>query len=526
MGGFARAALSAAILALACICVLGAQGEVTLESANAVKSGQSLAIDLRTSEPATFKLDRFTGGDWVFAWSPTLSAPEIEQLLDCDLSAGGGMVSKLALSRDGKHNGVRIYLGLGADRHDVFLVSTKDGTRIFVPPVRPRVGNPIGTLAAGGQPGSGTVPVADFSGGAGILDYQLTPQMPPTGSGGSSGDDEGSNTDSGTDAGESLLPQPSSVPDRSSKPAPTRPRFTPSSSGIGTPDGIVESAFAEAKISFGELSGSPSNGKEALDNVLIDLFEIVNEPLDSALQLLVNPTDFSIIVDASVGDNVVSLSFKNGQTSLRQALDLLSRTYSLEYVVEAGTIVIASQDKIYTSLIKPETRLFVLSYADPQSIRNMLITTGVVAETQIEYYMGELEYPTVNGSTMLSSTGEDDADIALMESNGSTTPRNALLVRGTPDLLTYVAQVIGQLDRKPMQIQLEVRVCELNDMAIKNLGVQVDQTITQSFQEIGSQAGDDDSFPFTEFGANQLGSLNRTGGLNFSATLNAQITNG
>src|SRR5688500_7567183 len=78
VGGAARAALIAALLALATVCVSGARGKVTLTSASAAPSGAGVAIDLITSGPASFKLDRFTMGDWVYVWSPDLYSPAEE----------------------------------------------------------------------------------------------------------------------------------------------------------------------------------------------------------------------------------------------------------------------------------------------------------------------------------------------------------------------------------------------------------------------------------------------------------------
>src|SRR5690606_32982766 len=101
-------------------------------------------------------------------------------------------------------------------------------------------------------------------------------------------------------------------------------------------------------------------------------FQIVDTPLDQAFTLLFQQTDYNVIVDASVGsENTVSLSFKDGTTNLREALDLMTRTYNLEYVVNANTVVIASKEKMYSGLIDFETRVFVLSYADPKNVKDI-----------------------------------------------------------------------------------------------------------------------------------------------------------
>jgi len=551
VGGAARAALVVALLTLACICVQGAQQSVTLASATAEQSGQGLAVNLETTGPASFKIDRFTMGDWVYIWSPQLSAPANEQSVACDLPSGSELVKGVSLSTDGKRSGVRLYIGSNADRRDVLLIPQKDGVRVIVPPARPRVADAI--KATRGVPsdsvnvkGAHSIAVADFGGGAGTLDYPLNPVLPPTPP--DMNGDTTQSSDSGTvDAStpgqdDSMQAAPEQQPHggRTGENAPTKKPAGKGASnkpgkggkaGGGTgkisTSGGMDTNFAPAKVTLGMVDPSTVNSKEALRNVRIDFFEVADEPLNSAIQLLVAPTKFNIIVDSTVGENSVSLSFKDGQTDLKSALDLLARTYGLEYVVESGTIVVASKDKVFGNLLPFETRLFVLSYADPKSVRDILISTGVVTEDQIEYYGGETEFPIYSDQTHLSDTGEDIAgDVLPIETNMSSTPRNAVLVHGTPDLLEYVSQVVGQLDRKPQQIQLEVRVCEANDAAIKELGVTADNAVSQTIQEVGGAVGTDDTFPFSGFDANQLGSFNRTGGVSFQAVLHQQQTAG
>jgi hypothetical protein len=544
VGGAARTALVAALLTLAIICVSGARGEVTLDTASAEKSGEGLAVNIETTGPASFKIDRFTMGDWVYVWSPQMSAPEQERAVPVDLPAGSGLVSKVSQSRDGKRNGLRIYIGKNADARDILLIPRKSGVRVIVPPARPRVADAV--KATRGVPsesvevrgGLRDIPVADFQDGAGTLDYPLHPIMPPTTPPPADVDSTGDPIDETTPEKEQSMRDdpvaPAQRPHGGRNPEGSAPagkgannkpggRTTESNTGRISTSGAVESSFAPARISMGMIEPARVSGKEDLRNVMIDFFEVADEPLNSAIQLLIAPTKFNIIVDSTVGENSVSLSFKDGQTDLKSALDLLSRTYGLEYVVESGTIVVAARDKVFGNLLPFETRLFVMSWAHPRSVRDILISTGVLAEDQVEYYGGETEYPSVNDSTALSDTGEEmEGDILPIETDLSSTPRNAVLVHGTPDKLAEVALIIGQLDRKPMQIQLEVRVCEANEAAIKELGITTDTSVAQVFQEVGSAVGEDDDFPFSAFEGNQLGSLNRTGGLSFQAVLHAE----
>lgn len=317
----------------------------------------------------------------------------------------------------------------------------------------------------------------------------------------------------------------------------SQPAPAPAPEGIKTPKRNADPYANPAAINLGGMMGGKKVGKAALEDLAIELFQIVDTPLDQAFTLLFQQTDYNVIVDASVGgENTVSLSFKDGTTNLRQALDLMTRTYNLEYVVDANTVVIASKDKMYSGLIAFETRVFVLSYADPKNVKDILVNTGVVGEKQVEAYLGEQEYITEGGGdTVLSNDDTGDVTAKPIQTNISTTPRNAVVVKGTPDEIRYVAAVINDIDRKPKRVELEVKVCEANESALKNLGLElnpgsdgtVSQIWTEQFDTIDYWidplgAIDENPQRFQDF---SIGSFDRTG-LQFQATLNLQIQNG
>ncbi len=319
------------------------------------------------------------------------------------------------------------------------------------------------------------------------------------------------------------------------KPPPAVKASTPG--GIATPGSApAYSAFQTPAAISAKLGPGPelSSGKDALSGIMIDLFEILGTPLDQALTLLIAPTEYNVIVDAEVGKNLVSLSFKESRTDLKTALDLLTRTYSLEYVVDANTIVIAGRDKINGSLVNFITNVFVLSYADPRSVKDMLVKTGQLREDQIEIYQGEQVIPAVNDSTQLSgasSGGTSDAggggaagggtQIKQIETNLSSSPRNALLVKAVPSQMTDIAALIAQLDRRPQLIELEVRVCEAQDKALKNLGISINANETDTALSTDS-AWTEQANENGVIEAFTSGSFNRSP-LQFLASLNTQI---
>lgn len=293
---------------------------------------------------------------------------------------------------------------------------------------------------------------------------------------------------------------------------------------ISTPgEGFRGSFQSEAEVSSGPPKPAAS-GKSLLAGIQIDLFEIVGTPLDQAITLLIAPTDFNVIVDSSVGSNVVSLSFKDSRTDLKDAMDLLTRTYGLDYTVQANTVVVAAKDKINGQLVDYDTRLFVLSYADPQSVKDMLTATNLLADDQIEVYYGEQEFPEVNDSTVLSeTTGRTNQESELMQSNLSSTPRNAVLVKAVPDQLDQIAAVIERIDRKPKLIELEVRVCEVTETGRKDLGLTVNEDSlgnSSTPETWGEQANENSTFE-----AFSIGSFYRSP-LAFQATLNHLVETG
>jgi type II secretory pathway component GspD/PulD (secretin) len=308
------------------------------------------------------------------------------------------------------------------------------------------------------------------------------------------------------------------------------------SNRISSPGTINDPYKPKASYTLGG-TGKPLVGKASLEGLSIELFEIVGTPLDQAFTLLIAQTNYNVIVDSSVGsENNVSLSFKDGTTTLRDALDLLTTTYGLDYVVNANTIVIASEDKLYGGLIDFETKVFVLSYADPKNVKEILINTGAVGEKQVEAYLGETEYPSQgSGSTMLSSDSGTEITAKPIDTNISTTPRNAVVVKGTPAEIMYVADLIKQIDRKPKRVELEVKVCEANDTALKNLGLEFNPSSDGSISQIWTEQFDRIDYDMNPLGAIDqnrqrfqdfsIGSFDRNG-LGFQATLNLQIQNG
>jgi hypothetical protein len=182
VGGAARAAILAAVLALACVCISGAQSKVSLSGINAERHDNTAAIELQTSTKAGFKLDRFTMGNWVYVWSPKFDAPAAESAFTCDLSNVKDLVTSAALSRDGKRSGIRIYISKNADPRSSSLLNTPTGALLLIPA---KVGNLAADKQAKGTKfeavgAARAMPVSDIHTVSGTLDFPLNPVLPPT----------------------------------------------------------------------------------------------------------------------------------------------------------------------------------------------------------------------------------------------------------------------------------------------------------------------------------------------------------
>lgn len=594
----ARALLLSAAIALACASSIAAQDSVSLVGLSATRAGDSAVIELHTSGPADFYVERFTMGNWISVWSNSLAlgAGVDEIPLDFDRPEIADLATGASLAVERHHGSVRIYLGAQADRSGVRLADLGDVTRVTIPMLPAEsalAGAEVAALQETAPPepageadaeplATADITPADSAPATAALDavetgdeaasaeaaagsFYLPRQHETTAEDAADElpefiqtpaatepeplpesaevnyqrllDDQGMSGSGGTDSGAGGMDQQSMeeimreamqmagemLQDAAAPPSAAAEQ--PAAGGVTTPAvSFYDPYKPQAQVSFTEgASTQLASGKDALSNIRIELFEILGTPLDQALTLMVAPTDYNIIVDSSVGSNIVSLSFKDSQTDLKSALDLLTKAYGLEYVVEAGTIVVAARSTINGGLVEFEKRLFVLNYADPANVKNILVNTKLLNEDQVEVYSGEQAYGDVNDSTKLSATTGGSADTIPIETNLSSTPRNAVLVKAVPQQMEEIARVIGDLDRKPTIVDLEVRVCEANERAQKDLGITVNRDFlgnTATSMQWTENANEDGRFE-----AFSLGSMLRSP-LEFSVTLNHLVDNG
>jgi type IV pilus assembly protein PilQ len=567
-GGFAL--LCGVTIAVALTCAASAQSSVSLVGINAMQDGNAAVIELHTSGPADFVLDRFTMGHWLTVWSNKfeVGTDVKESPLDFGRSELADMVTGVSLANIKRSGAVKIYLGSAADPRKATLTQDGDITRVRIP------------LKAGAKSNT-----ANYKSQFAVRAKEDTtatsePEEAPAEAAKQTaldtayvGSDLSNKSFRADSDGTGLLAL-------SEKPKAEKTKYS-NKSIAQLMDDSTRLVQANAKLPKAEKSGSnvkgdfyrpfepamqpvaanpmmpsaqgnamPVSGKDALRGVRVTEYEILGQPLDQALTLLVAPTGWNVIVDSSVGKDLVSLSFKNSRVDLRSALDLLTRSYGLEYVVQDGTIVVGSKDKLYqTGLLGYSARLFILSYAEPRGVKQMLLQTGLLAEDQIEIYSeratagggaaaggaggGQAGGASGAGAGMDSGSGSggsasggsggaagaaSQAGRTTAQTNVSTTPQNSVFVKAPPDYMEKIAAIIENLDRRPQLVEMEVRVCEANGTALKSLGIGTTGSTSTTFTEggVGAQG----------FEAFSIGDFHRAAGQSFAFTLFHQVEEG
>jgi type IV pilus assembly protein PilQ len=206
-------------------------------------------------------------------------------------------------------------------------------------------------------------------------------------------------------------------------------------------------------------------------------FECVDAPIAQAITLMVTSTPFNVIVESGVSEAKVTLSFKD--TPLMQALDTVTAANNLLYTIRNDTIIVGTRDNIGRRLGGYVTRTFRLDYSDAESVKQVLVDNGIVAETNIGVYNGEsIDLGIKTGGTYLSEGegGVNAGDIREITSLLSTARSNTLVVTETPERMETVARIIEEIDHKPRQVTLETSIVELTETGMKTLGFEIPNT--------------------------------------------------
>lgn len=214
-------------------------------------------------------------------------------------------------------------------------------------------------------------------------------------------------------------------------------------------------------------------------------YEAVDVPLSQAISLMVASTSFNVIVDDSVGDMKITLSFRD--TPLGEALTSITAAKDIMYkLVNNNTIIVGKREDVGRRLGGYVSRTFHLNYADAENVKNVLLENGLIAQGNLATYYGEPEtLPIKTGEQTLSEgqKGLTGASIKPMIKLESTARRNVLIVTETPERLDVIAQVISELDRQPKQVTLETNIVEVSNEGLVDLGFHLPETISTNISE-------------------------------------------
>jgi type II secretory pathway component GspD/PulD (secretin) len=254
-------------------------------------------------------------------------------------------------------------------------------------------------------------------------------------------------------------------------------------------------------------------------------FSVDNMPLNQAISTLIGSTNYNAIIDESVMTTPVTLTFRD--VTIREALDLLTRTYGLMYVLKANTIIIGSKENIDKNFLGTITRSFVLDYADGDAVKTVLIETNLVSKENVTVYNGEIQYQTVSGSTTIgagSTTEISTGDIREMKSNMSTARRNIVVVTATEEAMAKVEAVIRDLDKKPKMVKLEAKILEIDESKLRDLGLTLND-LTNTVQTVIAEQPPVDIPPVTTVPAFKFGRFRRSP-VQLTTALHTLISNG
>lgn len=204
--------------------------------------------------------------------------------------------------------------------------------------------------------------------------------------------------------------------------------------------------------------------------------------------------------------------------------------------------------------VVPQIKTYRVRYADPMRLAYVLMDTGLVPPGKVQVYDNDrpkLKFTaagvessgdsTTPAGTVAKGKDEDgpksvidvstaDKDLpALQVFDLSSAPERWLVVNDEWGTWPEICRVLRQLDAAPKVVELEVRVCEVSQQGLDNLGL--------LFQGSGSsRRGDGPSFgtlltegfsgPNNHFDVFSLGDYTRSTGFDIDATLNALVDRG
>lgn len=165
------------------------------------------------------------------------------------------------------------------------------------------------------------------------------------------------------------------------------------------------------------------------------------------LQLIAEQAGLNISIGPSVqGSITISLS----EIGLFDLLDLLGSQLGFTYIVRSGVYIFGKSTELQSQFGAWPRWYISLSYADPDQVRSILISMGILSANQIQIYRGEL------GTTSVSIASP------------------VLIILGEQKDLERAYRVIATVDQAPVMVQVDFQILNTSLTDNKNLGFQFD----------------------------------------------------
>jgi type II secretory pathway component GspD/PulD (secretin) len=179
-------------------------------------------------------------------------------------------------------------------------------------------------------------------------------------------------------------------------------------------------------------------------------FKFTEYEISSILEFLSDALESTILIDNSVGKELrnkkISVFVKD--LGIKNALKLVLDTNGLAYKkFNENTYIVVTKDKADEDKLRVE-RVFQLINAKPDEVISIIKKSkGLAKKINVE--------------------------------NLSIDKRtNSLLAFDTPEKIEMLTKVIGQLDRKEKQVQIDMKLVEISRTTGKQLGIRYDDTVT------------------------------------------------
>jgi len=248
---------------------------------------------------------------------------------------------------------------------------------------------------------------------------------------------------------------------------------------------------------------------EKKEEPIISILDVYKEPINlkfydedvvNVIRGLSELTGIDIMIDDSVTGNV-TLNLKN--KTFRETIELIMMNKGLSYTERSNTLIIAAKDVI-EGYKDPITRVYELKNATAEEAKiildgyvneelpvnivadarmNTLIVSGTNGELKkIEEIIGTIDEELLT-RTFRIDNAIDEEDIEAIKNMLSIiisdtenrviidNRQNEIIVKGTREELNKVAELIPKLDKRAIQMRIEVKFIEVSLNKEKDLGI-------------------------------------------------------